>query len=398
MRLLLFAPNGGASLSYGGGTQVLLRHAVQLAVLGHEVHVAGFHSLARPEIESLHGVNLPASVFLHEGAGGRAVGLARRLPWKLSAYNLLLSDRFRRWMERTIGRVDPHAVWFHDDIPTAALAALAGRRVFLYVHYPLLARRATVTPPLGESRSLSELANDELLLRLCPVVAEPSDICEEIWVNSSVTQSVVRRLWACPTTLQPPSAPSPSARPTKRPVILSVGTFSLGKNLGPLVEAFARVRPEGWTLKLVGHARDAGYLRRLRSQVGRLQRAGLRAELGVDLSRSELEHAFGEASILAHPAEFEPFGLSVLQGMSWGGVPIAHAGAFCGAWNDLLDRGRFGPGFVDAEELTECLDVLSHRELVAPGAIAHRRAVEFSADAERRLAQGFDRLFGTVGA
>lgn len=161
--------------------------------------------------------------------------------------------------------------------------------------------------------------------------------------NSEYTREFVHRWWQVdggllnpPVTLQP--------RRDKDPIILSVGRFfdaqgGHSKKQLEMVKAFRKLVARGltgWTLHFVGGCGpdDQVYLERVRHQAG-----GLPVEFHVGASGAELRDLYGRASIYwhatgfgenptTHPDRFEHFGITTVEAMSAGAVPvvIGHAG------------------------------------------------------------------------
>ena len=368
MRVLIFAPNGGVSLSTGGGTKVLLRMAEILADdLRQDVTVAGYHSLSLGALEGLHSVSLNRlGVRLHSASAGAIYETFRRFPFKLSPYNLLLSPAFGRWIRSAIRDTHPDIIWFHDDIPRAALPALGSTKIYLYVHYPFAGRMRSIAPPLVHTRTVLEHVNESVLVALSKrLIAFPADLGSiEIWTNSTITSSAVQRAWGIPSrvvyTYVRKSAMD-SQLMNKDRLILAVGALSKGKGFHLLIDGFAHARLEGWKLLLIGHSRDVSYHARLRAQI---LRAGLSGKVDImtDISHLELERAFKRASVIVNCASFEPFGLAFLEGMSYGAIPVTIQSDFSGCWTDICNRGEFGRGFHSVTELTEELRQLTEME------------------------------------
>ena len=125
----------------------------------------------------------------------------------------------------------------------------------------------------------------------------------------------------------------------KRPIILSVGRFFTGrheKKHGLLIDCFRDLVQggmEGWELHLAGSFRDdivadRAYLAELRERA-----EGLPVVFHVDAELSELRRLYGEASIYwhatgygvdeqAHPQFLEHFGMSVVEAMAAGAIPV----------------------------------------------------------------------------
>lgn len=361
MKILIFAPNGGASLSTGGGTNFVLKQASVLIDLGHEVILAGFHTLPLSELVEIHGIPLPNPPRICSNGATHYYNAFRHMPLKFSPYDALLHPGFPRWVRSVFHTVQPDAVWFHDDIPSAALDFVGQTRFYLYVHYPSAGRTIQICPQLA--RSLPESWNDWIIQTLGSLIIcdSPADICEEVWANSSVTARAIRKAWGLdamyvPTYVQ--ARPNAHRNPLCEPMtIVAIGTFNMGKNYTDLIHGFACSRHIGWRLKVLGHSRDGSYLTRLRRLIRRLGVTNS-VDLIIDPKREEIQTITANASVVVQPAKFEPFGLALLESMTCGLAGVAFRGEYTGGWCDILSRGRFGLGFETYQELGALFDLL----------------------------------------
>ena len=155
--------------------------------------------------------------------------------------------------------------------------------------------------------------------------------------NSSFTRGWIDTYWDHPSeVLYPPVTMHRGG--DKEPVILNVGRFfpadkGHSKKQLELVQAFRRLHDAGardWTLHLVGGCSDAGtdYLETVRTEA-----AGYPVELHVNAPGAELESLYARASIYwhasgygedvrRHPDRLEHFGISTVEAMSAGAVPV----------------------------------------------------------------------------
>jgi glycosyltransferase involved in cell wall biosynthesis len=382
VKYLLLAPNAGVSLSTGGGSNFVVKQAKALARAGHEVVMAGYHALPRDDLERLHGVSLVGvrdRIRVVSGGGGWEFQAHRALPGKPSPYFALFDPRVGRWIADLGATIRPDAAWFHDDIPIAAAWA---RTVpsHLYVHYPLLARSASVAPPLRRTRGRGEAAQDAVLRRAAGriVFRKPTEVADRVYTNSRVTSTACTTVWGARSTVLPTYVPAADAPEGPRaPEALSVAAFHRGKGLDVLIAAFSAVACPDASLTLIGHPRDAGHLSALQRTAARDRRPG-RIRFRVDASRTELTSALERAEVLVNPSEFEPFGLAVLEGMSYGAHPVVRRSEFSGAWTDLLREGRDGDGFATVPELTEILERRLSAPSGGPDPTALGRALNYS--------------------
>ena len=399
MKVLIFAPNAGISLSTGGGSNFAVKQADILAELGHEVTLAGYHSLSAVDMEQIHGIPLVhrrggAPIRLIGGLSNFAFEAARRVPVKLSPYFVLGDPRFRRWIRRTIERSQADVIWFHDDIPTFAIPCMNRARVLLYVHFPVRGREPVLLPRGGVQERADERLLGWLLRRTATkfVVPNPFDYAESVWANSSVTADIGKRLWShrltyVPTYVVPP--PSEAGEKGVHRRILSIGAFERGKEYELLLNAF-RGRAYGgvrWEIDLVGHSRDATYLawlKRLSARTG----SSARVAFHVDASRGELNAALRKSGVYVHAASFEPFGLSVIEAMSEGAIPVVRQGLFSGPWRDIVAEGEWGIGFSTSEDLFHVLSERLPENLSDLSRRARIRSEFFSRDRLKERMEG----------
>ena len=196
------------------------------------------------------------------------------------------------------------------------------------------------------------------------------DTYDRILSNSMYTQDWVRRLWDRDSAvLHPPVTLMP--RGHKRPIILSVGRFFLpgtghNKKQLELVEAFRRLCERGaagWELHLVGGCspEHAAYLDQIREAA-----AGLPVVIHPDAAGAELRDLYAQASIFwhaagldedmqRHPERYEHFGITTVEAMSAGAVPVVIDAA---GQVEIVDQGVSGYRFRTLDGLVRHTEVL----------------------------------------
>lgn len=225
-------------------------------------------------------------------------------------------------------------------------------------------------------------------------------------VNSSWTRSHITNIWKIPERTKrvyPPCDTSalqmlPLERPTTPPVLISVAQFRPEKAHGLQLEAFAlalqKLDPDFPKPKIqfVGSCRnkeDLDRLQKLKDRSTELHIDEL-VEFHKDISYRDLVQLLGGAIAGLHSMTDEHFGISVVEYMAAGAIPIAHKSA--GPMMDIvLDEDGHQTGFLasEKEEFTEAIiKVLrmpeSGRQEMA--AAARKRAQRFS---DQRFHQDF---------
>lgn len=227
--------------------------------------------------------------------------------------------------------------------------------------------------------------------------------------NSRFTRHWVERYWGTDTeVLYPPV--TLHRRAAKEPVILNVGRFFAAeqghsKKQLELVQAFRRLCDEGvsgWTLHLVGGCAPDGqaYLDEVRAAA-----VGYPVEMHVNAPGAELAQLYGRASVYwhasglgedarRHPDRLEHFGISTVEAMSAGAVPVVVGLA---GQLETVRHGVDGYHFRTAADLVALTRLLidDPSALSRMSASAEARARVFSAES---FAQNLERIFDELEA
>ncbi|MEM0235679.1 glycosyltransferase family 4 protein [Thermofilum sp.] len=100
------------------------------------------------------------------------------------------------------------------------------------------------------------------------------------------------------------------------PVVLYLGRISRSKNVDLLVKAMRYVKKEVASARLVMAGPDEGLALKLRRYA---QRYDVNFQyLGIVSSESEKGKLYSECSVFAHPALYEPFGITLLEAQAFG--------------------------------------------------------------------------------
>ncbi len=314
-------------------------------------------------------------------------------------------SRSRRSTIRTtvVGRgvADPIPVRISSDtfVPRIDSGVADDRRLGVVVSHVALGRRLPSVRP----RDLSALAK----LPHGSFVPEFLESYQAVAANSPYTAGWVEQLWG-----RRASVLSPPVRlrvgGTKQPVILAVGRFfpnvsGHSKKQLELVEAFRLACAgglEGWELHLVGGCNNSerGYVETVRKAA-----VGLPVRFHVNARGEDLTELFAVASVFwhaagfgedlqTHPDRFEHFGISVVEAMSAGAVPVVYEHGGPAA---IVREAGCGEVFATTDELATKTVALvrddARREVLA--AAARVRAADFAYD---HFAERLDALVATM--
>jgi glycosyltransferase involved in cell wall biosynthesis len=189
----------------------------------------------------------------------------------------------------------------------------------------------------------SALPRDTALMRSIPHAAAVHDFLDSydaVVANSAYTARWIEKLWKRDATVIAPPV-RPRAAGEKRRIILSVGRFfpnvsGHSKKQLELVEAFRIACAQGltgWELHLAGGCSDEerGYVETVRQAA-----VGLPVRFHVNARGKDIAELFASATLFwhaaglgedaeRHPDRFEHFGISVVEAMSAGAVPLVYA-------------------------------------------------------------------------
>lgn len=291
---------------------------------------------------------------------------------------------------------------------TYPLARMFGSKVICYTHYPTIS-----LDMLSRVSQRSSMYNNDVLiarsiwLSRCKVIyynffswlyGLVGSCAHLAMVNSSWTRSHIEKLWKIPERTRrvyPPCDTSslqalPLERPTEIPTIISVAQFRPEKAHSLQLEAFSlaiqRLDPglPKPKLQFVGSCRnkeDQDRLQKLKDKSIELDLQEY-VEFHKDVMYKDLVQLLGGAIAGLHSMIDEHFGISVVEYMAAGAIPIAHASA--GPKMDIvLDEDGCQTGFL-AREREEYADAIltilkmPKSERLTIAAAARKRAQRFS--------------------
>jgi len=303
--------------SLGGGEKYLLTIAEEAVAAGHDVSLLAAEEPAPVAWERL-GVSIEPGSF----------------EWVPAAGDAELTERSRS--------LDLLVVTT-NDVPPRSEAA----RSVAMIQFPARDRRRVrdrAAGALGATRAPAALASYDLFL-----------------CNSEFTRSHIERRLGVDATILPPPVDVPDDEPgAKAPEIVTVGRFFRGwhdKRHDVLIEATRAL--DGARLHVVGglDANDPSAAEHLASL--RAAAEGLPVEFHVDAPRGELLDLYGRAALYwhaagygadpsRHPERMEHFGITTVEAMAHGTVPLSFDG---GGQREIVDDGRTGVLWREPAEL-----------------------------------------------
>jgi glycosyltransferase involved in cell wall biosynthesis len=181
---------------------------------------------------------------------------------------------------------------------------------------------------------------------------------EAVICQSEYVASFVQEYWdICPAVVAPPiDIPDEEVDyEAKAPIVLGVGRFFRGghnKRHDVMIEAFKGMCHSGltgWELHLAGSVHDEGASAGYFGQLQDLAR-GYPIHLHGDMPRSDLQELYRKSSIFWHaagylengeqdPANLEHFGMTTVEAMAYGAVPVVIA---AGGQVEVVDDGVHG--------------------------------------------------------
>ncbi len=180
---------------------------------------------------------------------------------------------------------------------------------------------------------------------------------EHIICNSNFTKKVIDKTYGINSTVvYPPVDVEVFKKGKKENLIISVGRFAASKKQQDLIKAFKKLNT--WKLIFLGsHTPDVSLdMDKLRSNA-----KGFKIEFKLNVSYDVLKESFEQASIYwhgagfgedlnAHPENAEHFGITTVEAMSAGCVPVVFGG---GGQLEIIEEGKTGFFWQTQDELIE---------------------------------------------
>lgn len=220
------------------------------------------------------------------------------------------------------------------------------------------------TPIRLAKRAASRLLERPIWPTPCTAIGRYDEV---LCVSKWTAELAVRRWGRAAGVFYPAVRPIPPR--AKEPLILTVGRIGAGgtrKGHAALIEAFLRLKLDGWRLAVAGAVNYTGS--RDVVQAWRSELNGSAVEIIANPASEELESLYGRASLYWHGAGFgampgsvgrEHFGISVVEAMSAGAVPLAFGG---GGVREIVTDGVDGVLWRTLDDLIEATRGLASDE------------------------------------
>ena len=361
--------------SCGGGERLCLNVMEALRGEGHEIVLATTERTDWSRVERAFGRRFePDEEVCLLPVKLRAFGIYQRMATSL------LAGRLLREADMVINT--------HGDMVAAPCH-------ITYVHYPTFAL-------LEQARDVRVKYRKNLFWRF---YFAPYQIAQvRLWrfymdrtvilTNSRFSKEVIKeRIGRDAVVIYPPVDLKAFRPGRKEPLVLTVGRFTWEKRLD-LVPRIAELVPEARFVVAGSTAIGSGDI------IRRIKRYGAEnVEVRTDISFDELRELYARAKIYLHLMAAEHFGISVVEGMASGCVPVVHKSG--GPWLDITERGRYGFGFGSLGEAASLIRrLLADEELWTEySGRAIRRAQLFSEEAfKKRFKAVFNAIAGPASS
>ena len=317
----------------GGGEKVALSIAKAFEEAGHEVHLYTYEDKSRSvdETISLLGLHRPRNIVVLKtpmivrllGVGGRFVRYRR----------LMLVKNFLDKIERENYDL---IVDTSSNAPTAVDIS--------YINFPA---------SLGVGEGFRWRGYEWLVNRLLRRIVGDTRL---VLVNSSWTLNLFRKVWGDnykAEVLHPPVDVDFFSRcegSSKENIIATVSRYSLEKKLWELVRILRDLK--GYKLVFAGsshrHSFSDYVIKRIKEEAEKYNVRD-RVEILIDVSREDLRRILCKTSFYVHPPFAEHFGISIVEAMSAGCVPIVYKDG--GGWTDIVSKIDERLGYNDVSEI-----------------------------------------------
>jgi len=313
----------------GGSERVCLTIIEGLRERGYNVTLGTFEKTNWKSVKEFFGeVTKPDIEFIHSRCfGASAYG-------ELLNFHTLLSHLLSKKYETII--ISCTSPWFYCPIAEKTIVYMIPP-----VNYRYGLRRAYLTPYILIQSMLLKRVKNKIIL-----------------TNSSFSSRVIKNVYGLNSkVIYPPvdieKFPSSS---NKEDLVISIGRFNPFKRYEILIRAFSKVN-KGKCI-IIGSIYDnvaLRYLRKLKRLIEDLK-LSKRVKLVINCPVDTLRQILSKAKLYVHCTFFEHFGISIVEAMACGCVPIVHRSG--GPYTDIVRYGEYGFIFRNSCELADLVNLL----------------------------------------
>ncbi len=352
--VVMVAPNAGLEMAGGGGCRVAAKVAEAMNERGYGIELVALTGDTLEQIERLHGVRLGDTNLRYILGKGSTLPVPE--PVALSMLSL--------YIRRLLSMIEPRLIVFQDDILLPAVKNYNGK-ILVYTHFPLLHKARARARFSEEWRvSIKQRVYDMINQRLLAYNSNPADV---IIANSTITYRYCKTAWNRDDIeiLFPPvdnpflQLMKPESK--KEQLVMSMGGIHPGKRHELAIMA-RKLSKLDYDLVVLGYQpRRSRWLenyRRFLCSISREMDRESCVKILCNASERRKWNLLTKAKIIVHASNLEPFGIVVVEGMAAGAVPVVYKGPVSGPWIDILNKGEYGLGFEDSEDLSDRIDEL----------------------------------------
>jgi len=134
-------------------------------------------------------------------------------------------------------------------------------------------------------------------------------------------------------------------------IVLVIGRIEPAKNIASV--PFIAKKVKNGKFVIIGSIGSYSYYKHLVRLIKSLG-IGDRVRILPNASEREKIELLGKAKIYLHPMKYEHFGISIVEAMASGLIPVVHRSG--GPWTDIVEFGRYGFGFRDEDEAVSIIE------------------------------------------
>ena len=235
----------------------------------------------------------------------------------------------------------------------------------LYVHYPTFSEFESVDINVKYSRSLFWRTYISIYKLLHGFFASYLKTGVLITNSTYSKKALMKHAGRTPLVIYPPVEVEAFAKAAmgsgRQNLVVSVGRYSPEKNYENVLQVAKHLRNVQFSVVgAFSGGKSANYYQKFRSKTADEQLANV--ELLKALDFNDLLKLYGKAKIYLHSMKDEHFGITIIEAMAAGLVPVVYRGG--GPWEDILKakQGHYGFSYKTPEEAAGIIEMLLANE------------------------------------